>query len=53
MRKYIFVTGHPIGAFKGTIQINEGQYKLDRNVLDGVVTAKRGFYTLTHILPNH
>ncbi|MDF2885105.1 MAG: hypothetical protein K0R54_5676 [Clostridiaceae bacterium] len=27
--------------------------KKNENVIDGVITAKRGFYTLRHILPKH
>lgn len=34
IRAHIFVSGHPIGAFKGTVQTNELQYKLDKNILD-------------------
>ncbi|MCB2309174.1 hypothetical protein LGL08_21635 [Clostridium estertheticum] len=34
IRTYLFVTGHPIGAFKSTISINKGQYEMDKDILD-------------------
>ncbi|WP_297637408.1 hypothetical protein [uncultured Clostridium sp.] len=34
IRTYIFITGHPIEAFKGNIEKNDFQYKLDKDVLD-------------------
>ncbi|WP_298847106.1 hypothetical protein [Clostridium sp.] len=34
IRTNLFVTGHPIGAFKATIDINKGQYELDKDTLD-------------------
>jgi len=59
IRTHIFVTGHPIGAFKGTIQINEGQYKLDKNVLDNenamiyVIVGYNLYDGLGNIIPNY
>ncbi|EJE7235128.1 hypothetical protein FC820_10900 [Clostridium sporogenes] len=34
IRTHIFISGHPIGAFKGTVKTNEGQYKLDKDIFD-------------------
>ena len=34
IRTHLFVTGHPIGAFKSTIYINKGQYEMDKDILD-------------------
>jgi len=34
IRTHLFVTGHPIAAFKVTIHINKGQYKMDKGILD-------------------
>ncbi|MBC8060160.1 MAG: hypothetical protein H7Y18_05790 [Clostridiaceae bacterium] len=34
IRTYVFINGHPIGAFKGTVQTNELEYKLDKDILD-------------------
>jgi hypothetical protein len=34
IRTHIFVTGYPIGAFRGTVQINKGQYNMDKSILD-------------------
>ena len=34
IRTHIFVTGHPIGAFRVTPHINEGQYHMDKVLLD-------------------
>lgn len=33
IRTHIFVTGYPIGAFKGTVQANKDQYNWDKSVL--------------------
>ncbi|AJA47223.1 hypothetical protein CPAST_c11230 [Clostridium pasteurianum DSM 525 = ATCC 6013] len=33
IRAHIFINGYPIGAFKGTIQVNKGQYNMDKDVL--------------------
>ena len=34
IRTHLFVTGHPIGAFKANIYINKGQYEMDKDILD-------------------
>ncbi|HEY5524130.1 MAG TPA: hypothetical protein VIK26_02215 [Clostridium sp.] len=34
IRTHLFITGHPIGAFKVTIYINKGQYEMDKGILD-------------------
>ena len=34
VRTHVFVTGHPIRAFKGTVHINKGQYNMDKSKLD-------------------
>lgn len=34
IRTHIFVTGYSIGAFRGTVQINKGQYNMDKSILD-------------------
>ena len=34
IRTHLFLTGHPIGAFKATIYINKGQYEMDKDILD-------------------
>lgn len=34
IRTHIFMTGHPIETFKGNIEANDFQYKLDKEVLD-------------------
>jgi hypothetical protein len=34
IRTRLFLTGHPIGAFKATIYINKGQYEMDKDILD-------------------
>lgn len=34
IRTHIFVTGYPIGAFKGTVHINESQYNMDKSILN-------------------
>jgi hypothetical protein len=34
IRTHIFVTGYPIGAFRGTVHINKGQYNMDKSILD-------------------
>lgn len=43
IRTHLFVNGHPIGAFKGTVQTNEIQYKLDKTILD---TENSMIYTI-------
>lgn len=34
IRTHIFMTGHPIGAFKVDIQVNKMQYNMDKVLLD-------------------
>ncbi|ADK15300.1 hypothetical protein WX45_02718 [Clostridium ljungdahlii DSM 13528] len=34
IRTYIFVSGYSVGAFKGTVHVNKGQYNMDKNILD-------------------
>lgn len=34
IRTHIFVTGYPIGSFKGTVQVNKGQSNMDKSILD-------------------
>jgi hypothetical protein len=44
IRTHIFVTGHPIGAFRVTPYINEGQYHMDKVLLD---SENAMIYTIT------
>ena len=34
IRTHLFISGHPIGAFRVNVQTNELQYKIDKNILD-------------------
>lgn len=34
VRTYLFTHGYSIGAFKVTIRANDGEYKMDKNILD-------------------
>ncbi|MBU3169931.1 hypothetical protein [Clostridium estertheticum] len=34
IRTHLFVTGHPIGAFKVSVHVNKGQYEMDKEILD-------------------
>lgn len=34
IRTHIFVTGHPLSAFRGNIQVNKLQYNMDKGFLD-------------------
>ncbi|MCI1946526.1 MAG: hypothetical protein LKJ66_12985 [Clostridium luticellarii] len=34
IRTHIFASGYPVGAFKGTVKVNKGQYNMDKSILD-------------------
>lgn len=55
IRTHLFIFGHPIGAFRGTVEINEPQYKLDKVMLDdenAMIYTIRGCNLFYHITGN-
>lgn len=55
IRTHLCISGYPIGAFRGTVEINESQYKLDKAILDdenAMIYTIRGYRLFDHATGN-
>ncbi|UZW15399.1 hypothetical protein OSC52_06055 [Clostridium pasteurianum] len=55
IRSHTFINGYPIGAFRGTMQVNKGQYNVDKDILDkenSIIYTMVGYHLYDRITEN-